>query len=80
MSSRTLYAVHIEGPDDLIAAVDLAEAEARAAEINGIAEELADLSNASPADPVIRAVVIEWPYSFAEHAEEIARGDERWGP
>lgn len=74
----TLYAVHVEGPDDVIAATDRAEAEVRAAEINGIAEEIASRSDASSADPVIRAVVVEWPYSLAEHAAAIAEGDGRW--
>ncbi|HZN71226.1 MAG TPA: hypothetical protein VFC00_06030 [Micromonosporaceae bacterium] len=74
----TLWAVHVQGPDDVIAAADRGEAERRAAEINAVAAAVAARPDASPNDPKVYAVVIEWPYVRDEHAEEVARGDQRW--
>jgi hypothetical protein len=75
-----LWAVHVEGPDDVIAAADRAEANTKAAEINQAWEEFRQRPDASENDPRWRAVVVPWTYGAAEHAEEIARGDERWEP
>ncbi len=76
----TLWAVHVQGPDDMIAAEDRAEADRRTAEINEAWTQFKKRPGASDNDPRWTAVVVPWPYSRGEHAEEVARGDERWLP
>jgi hypothetical protein len=79
MTDTKLWAVHVEGPDDVIAAVDRAEADTRAKEINEMYEAFTKRPDADPAvDPRWHASVVEWPYDLADHAEDVARGDDRW--
>ena len=75
----TLWAVHVLGPDDVIAAADKAEAEKHAKGINDWFERWSQRPGFDPElDPRVHAKVIKWPYSAAGHAEQVARGDERW--
>lgn len=76
--AETLWALHIEGPDDVIAARDRAEADERAAEINAAYEQYKQRPDAGPDDPKWCAVVITWPGTATDHAEEVALGDGRW--
>lgn len=66
----TLYAVHVQGPDDIIAAPSKREAEVLAEKLNSF---FAGISSASPAAPTIEAVVIAWPYAPSAHADELAK-------
>jgi hypothetical protein len=70
--SDTLWAVHVEGPDDILAMPDRATADIKADEINGIAQMLRNRPDASPNDPRISAKVIEWDGTAEEHAEYLA--------
>jgi hypothetical protein len=75
----TLWAVHVQGPDDVIAAAGKAEAERHAQGINDWYERRSKEPDFDPVTfPRIRAEVIEYPYSRESHAREVARGDERW--
>ena len=81
MSTDTLWAVHIAGPDDVIAAKDRAEADAKAAEINDLWERFTQRADYDPElDPRWHATVIPWPGSAEDHAGQVALGDERWTP
>lgn len=77
-----LWAVHVEGPDDIIACADRAEADERAAGINAAYESFSKRPDASELDGRWHATVIPWPADWPaeDHAEEVARGDERWSP
>ncbi len=77
---KKLWAVHIEGPDDIIAAADAAEAHTKATEINQAWEIFSRRPDASENDPRWHAVVVPWPWSAREHTSEVARGAERWTP
>ena len=75
----TLWAVHVQGPDDLIAAVDRAEAERHAKDINDWFEAETKRPDYNPETwPRIHAEVVEWRSDRAGHAADLARGDERW--
>ncbi|MBN3757162.1 hypothetical protein G3N95_29765 [Paraburkholderia sp. Tr-20389] len=67
----TLYAVHIQGPDDIIAAPGEREAQTLAKKLNAFFMET--LKQSTPATPMIEAVVIKWPYAPTAHAEELAK-------
>jgi hypothetical protein len=74
-----LWAIHVQGPDDVIAVADRDEAQQHADGINRrYAEHTRDPEFDPGVYPRIRAVVIEWPYDRAAHAEDLAAGDERW--
>jgi hypothetical protein len=73
-----LWAVHIEGPDDIVAAADRHEADTKATEINAAYETFAKRPDASEFDVRWHANVVPWPFSTVDHVEEVARGDERW--
>jgi hypothetical protein len=74
-----LWAIHVQGPDTVTAAADRDEAEKHADGINRAYEALTRSDDFDPGVyPRIRAVVIEWPYDRAAHAEDLAAGDERW--
>ena len=60
MSAGTLWAVHIEGPDDVIACIDRDAADATAEALNKIIEQAS-----TPMSPRCVASVIEWPYEMA---------------
>jgi hypothetical protein len=66
----TLYAVHVQGPDDIIAAPSKREAEVLAEKLNAFFVEMAQKSG--PASPLIEAVVITWPYAPSSHATLLA--------
>lgn len=66
-----LYAVHIQGPDEIIAAPGKREAEVLTEKLNIYFAEVAQKSG--PAAPTIEAVVIAWPYAPSVHAEELAK-------
>jgi hypothetical protein len=66
----TLYAVHVQGPDDIIAAPGRREAEVLADKLNAFFAEIKQKSG--PAAPIIEAVVIKWPYTPPSHAEALA--------
>lgn len=62
----TLYAVHIQGPDEIIAAPSERDAKALADKMNAwISERIKEF--------YCEAVVIKWPYAPASHAEELAK-------
>jgi hypothetical protein len=65
----TLYAVHVQGPDDIIAAPSKREAEVLAEKLNAFFAEVAQKSG--PAAPIIEAVVITWPYGKEGHEAQI---------
>lgn len=76
---EVLWAVHVQGPDDVIAARDRYEADARTAEINASWEAFKLRPGFDP-DTCGRwhAVVVPYPGTAEQHAREVARGDERW--
>jgi hypothetical protein len=67
----TLYAVHILGPDDIIATPGKREAEVLAEKLNAFFAEVSQKSG--PAAPTIEAVVCTWPFAPKSHAEELAK-------
>jgi hypothetical protein len=68
-----LWAVHVQGPDDVLAMEDKPAAERRAAEINEWFERWSQRPEADPGlDPRIHAEVIAWPHSAEGHAEALA--------
>ncbi len=75
-----LWAVHVAGPDDVVAVADHDAAVVLATDINTVAAHLASRADASPLDPRLHATVIPWPHSRADHAtalaEFIADGEE----
>jgi hypothetical protein len=72
----TLWAVHVQGPDDIIATSDKAEAEKYAAGLNDWYEQRSKEPDFDPKTfPRVHAEVIEWPYAQAAHAESIARNE-----
>ena len=56
-----LWAVHVEGPDDIVAFPDFAAAVEEAKGLNARFQD---------SDPVVLAKVIEWPFSAASHRKE----------
>lgn len=67
----TLYAVHIQGPDDIIATPGKREAEVLAEKLNTYFAEISQKSG--PAAPTIEAVVIKWPLDAGWHADDLAK-------
>jgi hypothetical protein len=70
MSTQTtdLWAVHVQGPDDILAAASKESAEEQAAAINRFYEEFQRRLTASEFDPRWHAVVIPWDGTAEEHA------------
>lgn len=68
-----LWAVHVQGPDSVIAQPSRQAAETYVAEINQAYEVLAQRPDASEADPRWHGVVIPWDGTPQQHAEELAR-------
>lgn len=62
-----LWCVHVHGPDDVHAMPTRAAALERANEFN----EVFGRHNFKEGDPIMRAVVIEWPHSAESHAAEL---------
>ncbi len=73
VSQTTLWCVHIQGPDDLIAFPDQASAEREAAVINEAMERHAATREPSPNWPTLKAVAAVWPWSAEAHAADLAR-------
>jgi hypothetical protein len=66
----TLYAVHVQGLDDIIAAPGKREAEVLAEKLNEFFAEIKQ--NSGPAAPTIEAVVITWPGGALSHVVALA--------
>ena len=76
-----LWAIHVQGPDDIIAVADREEGEKYAKGYNDAYVKFTQRPDHNPSlDGRWHAVVIPWPedWSAEDHAEEVARGDERW--
>ena len=65
--SEQLWCVHIEGPDDFIAAASREAAEREAAAINAYVER----SGEGRRDAPVRAVAMEWPFAPESHARAL---------
>lgn len=69
----TLWSVHVQGPDDILAVVDRAEADKQAAQINDWYAAVTQRPDYDPETfPRVHADVIEWPFSPSAHAEQLA--------
>lgn len=75
MNGQTLWAIHIEGPDDIIAAPSKDAAEREAALLNRYFASMAKSEN----DPDLRAVVTAWPYTAEGHAQSLGRDWDKEG-
>ncbi|MGE8367018.1 hypothetical protein [Cupriavidus sp.] len=73
--ASTLWAIHVEGPDDIIAVPSRDAAEREAVLLN---QQFASVPKSKHA-PVARAVVIEWPYTAAGHAQSLGRDWDKKG-
>jgi uncharacterized protein (DUF1330 family) len=79
--AETLWMLHIQGPDDIIAAPSKAEADGVAAAFNAYwGEYLTKQRAASVAEgrnpdhwPTITAVVVEWDSTARAHANSVAK-------
>ncbi|WP_084515477.1 hypothetical protein [Burkholderia sp. WSM2230] len=65
--SEQLWCVHIEGPDDFIAADSRDAAEREASAINAYIEG----SGEGHSDAPVRAVAMEWPFTPESHARAL---------
>jgi hypothetical protein len=65
--SEQLWCVHIEGPDDFIAATSKEAAEQEALAINAYVERSGEGRRDSP----VRAVAMEWPFTPESHARAV---------
>lgn len=73
----TLWAVHVQGPDDIIAQPDKAVASKFAADLNGWYEARSKEPDFDPkVFPRIHGEVVEWPYDRDAHAESLERNAE----
>ncbi len=69
-----LWAVHVQGPDDIIAEPSKATAEQNAAALNAWYEKRSQEPDFDPETfPRIHAEVIAWPYAREAHAEALTR-------
>lgn len=67
-----LWAVHVEGPDDVLPARDREAAERLAAEINAGWAAYREVRPAVPGvSPELRAFVVRWPFPRDEHAARV---------
>jgi hypothetical protein len=69
--NETLWCVHIEGVNDFIATDSRESAEQEALAINAYI----DRAEKGPRAALLRAVVVEWPFTAAGHARAL---DEDW--
>lgn len=74
-----LWALHVEGPDDLYAAPSQEAAEKRAVEFNAwwTARRAAGETRSEFA-PTVNAVAVPWPYTPEAHAEDLPDWEEEW--
>lgn len=63
----TLYAVHVQGPDDIVAAPSKREAEVLAEKLMAVHLELL-----VGRENFVSMEVIVWPYTAASHAKQLA--------
>lgn len=73
-----LWAIHIGGPDSIIARPSREQAELDAAALNKQCEEYKRRPDASEHDAYWHAVVVLWTGTAEEHAEELATDDGDW--
>lgn len=64
-ASEKLWCIHVQGPDDQIAVRNKADGLEEANKLNALFSK----SAYSNGDPLMRAVVIEWPHSAEKHAD-----------
>ncbi|SDR22675.1 hypothetical protein SAMN05443245_3711 [Paraburkholderia fungorum] len=69
--NERLWCVHIEGVNDFIATDSRESAEQEALAINAYI----DRAEKGPRAPLLRAVVVEWPFTASGHARAL---DEDW--
>ncbi len=69
-SEDVMWAVHVEGPDDIVARADYAAALEMATDLNDYYNRFKD------SEPAIVAKVIEWPFSEVGHGQELAKGED----
>jgi len=74
--NEQLWAVHVQGPDDMIAMTSRATADQHAAEINTLYE--AQSLGREGTLPRMRAVVVPSPWSALEHWRHCAETQEQW--
>ncbi|MET0416076.1 MAG: hypothetical protein ABW022_08650 [Actinoplanes sp.] len=68
-----LWALHIEGPDDLIPMPSKVVADEKAADLNRVFRLLSTIGTPNPAaEPAMLAEVIPWTGTADEHAETMA--------
>lgn len=65
--SEQLWCVHIEGPDDFLAAESKEAAEREASAINAYIQQ----SGEGHRDAPVRAVAMEWPFTPESHARAL---------
>lgn len=76
-AENELWAMHVQGPDDVWAAPSKERAEAAAIRLNDFwAEKIA--SKNDPDFPMINAVVIPWSSSPESHAEAVKKWAAEW--
>lgn len=70
--AEELWAVHVEGPDDVLAMRSRTDAETHAQLINDMYEKFRNRPDHSELDGRWHAVVVPWPYDAVGHAESLA--------
>ncbi len=74
MNTDKLWAVHVQGPDDVYACESKEDADATAKTLNQIINQVA-----SPMSPICKATVIEWPYAKEGWLKELRKPSEVQG-
>lgn len=72
-TTTDLWAVHVQGPDDILPAEDRADADKLAAGINAAVAEWQKQATAPEFDVVCHAVVVPWDGTAEAHARSLAR-------
>lgn len=70
----TLWAVSIQGPDDIIASADHLSAVKIANTFNRFWQQMKEKAPQRLHDPRMWAVPVEWPYTAESHAESLVSG------
>ena len=71
MSATKLWAVHVQGPDDVIACVDRESADSLALELNKIIKQVS-----SSRFPNCVCTVIEWPYGMNKWVADLEKAQQ----
>ncbi|MHB1641807.1 MAG: hypothetical protein ACYCS8_03985 [Acidithiobacillus sp.] len=74
MNTDKLWAVHVQGPDDVYACESKEDADATAKTLNQIINQVA-----SPMPPLCKATVIEWPHAKEDWLKELRKPSEVQG-